>query len=98
MCDSQSHSPLTWPQALDPELHAHLETMGAGGYFFAFRWLLVSFKREFGTVDLLRLWEICWTCPFTPHLPVFLAAAVLVENRRLILDEVGDDFDRASHT
>ena len=65
-----------------------MESVGIRGYFFAFRWLLVSFKREFETSWLLRLWETCWTCPFTQHLPIFLAAAVLVENRDTFLDEV----------
>ena len=75
---------------LDPPLHSHLEALGALTYFFAFRWLLVSFKREFRTPELLRLWEASWACPFTQHLPVFLAAAVLVQHRRALLEQVGE--------
>ena len=75
---------------LDPPLHSHFEALGALTYFFAFRWLLVSFKREFRTPELLRLWEASWACPFTQHLPVFLAAAVLVQHRRALLEQVGE--------
>lgn len=34
-------------QVLDPQLHAAFEAAGCLDYFFAFRWLLVCFKREF---------------------------------------------------
>lgn len=34
-------------QVLDPQLHAFLEARDCLNYFFAFRWLLIHFKREF---------------------------------------------------
>jgi hypothetical protein len=34
-------------QVLDPQLHAFLEARECLNYFFAFRWLLIHFKREF---------------------------------------------------
>lgn len=32
---------------LDPPLHAHLAAADALSFFFAYRWLLIHFKREF---------------------------------------------------
>jgi hypothetical protein len=34
-------------QVLDPQLHALFEARECLNYFFAFRWLLIHFKREF---------------------------------------------------
>ena len=31
---------------------------GAEDLFFCFRWLLVSFKREFNYEDVMRIWEV----------------------------------------
>jgi len=77
-------------QVLDPPLHAHLASLDGLSYFFCFRWLLVMFKREFSQADVLRLWEAAWACPFSPHLFVYLAAAVLVHHRRAIIDHCED--------
>ncbi|KAF8073245.1 CAND7 [Scenedesmus sp. PABB004] len=74
-------------QVLDPQLHAHLASCGGGGgdYLFAFRWLLVLFKRELGPDEVPRLWEACWACPLTRHLHLYVAAGVLVLHRRALL-------------
>ncbi|KAG2485090.1 hypothetical protein HYH03_016187 [Edaphochlamys debaryana] len=77
-------------QLLDPPLHAYLERRDCLSYYFAFRWLLIAFKREFKFDDVLCLWEACWACRRTRHLHLYLAVAVLVQNRRLIL---GSDLD-----
>ncbi|XVF34065.1 hypothetical protein REPUB_Repub18cG0024600 [Reevesia pubescens] len=44
-------------QVIDPKLHWHLETLGGGDYLFAFRMLMVLFRREFSFCDSLYLWE-----------------------------------------
>ncbi|KAL6529061.1 hypothetical protein OROHE_014805 [Orobanche hederae] len=44
-------------QVVDPKLHQHLETLGGGDYLFAFRMLMVLFRREFSFGDSLYLWE-----------------------------------------
>eukprot|EP00198_Chlamydomonas_reinhardtii_P003638 XP_001692974.1 RabGAP/TBC protein [Chlamydomonas reinhardtii] len=72
-------------QLLDPPLHAALEARDCLSYYFAFRWLLIHFKREFKFDDVLSLWESCWACRRTRHLHLYLAAAVLIHHRRLIL-------------
>lgn len=45
-------------KAIDPKLHQHLEELDGGQYLFAFRMLMVLFRREFSFVDALYLWEI----------------------------------------
>ncbi|GFR42982.1 hypothetical protein Agub_g3981 [Astrephomene gubernaculifera] len=72
-------------QLLDPPLHAYLERRDCLSYYFAFRWLLIHFKREFKFEEVLSLWEACWACRRTRHLHLYLAAAVLVRHRRVIL-------------
>jgi hypothetical protein len=44
--------------SMDPELHAHLEKTGSLNLFFCFRWILISFKREFAFDQVIRLWEV----------------------------------------
>ncbi|GMP27250.1 hypothetical protein CsSME_00003322 [Camellia sinensis var. sinensis] len=50
-------------QVIDPKLHQHLETLGGGDYLFAFRMLMVLFRREFSFGDSLYLWEV-WNYHF----------------------------------
>ncbi|KAG6637539.1 hypothetical protein I3843_11G180500 [Carya illinoinensis] len=55
-------------QVLDPKLHQHLETLGGGDYLFAFRMLMVLFRREFSFGDSLYLWEMMWALEYDPGL------------------------------
>ncbi|KAI0283097.1 rab-GTPase-TBC domain-containing protein [Russula aff. rugulosa BPL654] len=48
-------------QVMDPELYRHFEKTEGLNLFFCFRWILISFKREFPFEDVLRLWEVLWT-------------------------------------
>ncbi|XP_048429768.1 TBC1 domain family member 15-like isoform X3 [Pyrus x bretschneideri] len=45
-------------RTIDPKLHQHLDDLDGGEYLFAFRMLMVLFRREFSFVDSLYLWEI----------------------------------------
>lgn len=53
-------------QVIDPKLHQHLETLGGGDYLFAFRMLMVLFRREFSFCDSLYLWEMMWALEYDP--------------------------------
>ncbi|XP_057950691.1 GTPase-activating protein gyp7 [Malania oleifera] len=53
-------------QVIDPKLHQHLETLGGGDYLFAFRMLMVLFRREFSFGDSLFLWEMMWALEYDP--------------------------------
>ncbi|KAI3456971.1 hypothetical protein Pfo_013634 [Paulownia fortunei] len=55
-------------QVVDPKLHQHFETLGGGDYLFAFRMLMVLFRREFSFGDSLYLWEMMWALEYDPDL------------------------------
>ncbi|KAL1325380.1 hypothetical protein HN51_035445 [Arachis hypogaea] len=55
-------------QIIDPKLHQHLEHLGGGDYLFAFRMLMVLFRREFSFCDSLYLWEMMWALEYDPNL------------------------------
>ncbi|KAK7257326.1 hypothetical protein RIF29_31210 [Crotalaria pallida] len=55
-------------QVIDPKLHQHLEHLGGGDYLFAFRMLMVLFRREFSFCDSLYLWEMMWALEYDPEL------------------------------
>ncbi|KEP45951.1 GTPase-activating protein Gyp7 [Rhizoctonia solani 123E] len=70
---------------MDPELYRHLEKADALNLFFCFRWVLISFKREFPFDDVLRLWEVLWTNYYTNQFVLFVALAVLESHRDVII-------------
>ncbi|KAF9567503.1 RabGAP/TBC [Agrocybe pediades] len=72
-------------EIMDPELFRHLEKTDSLNLFFCFRWVLISFKREFPFDDVLRLWEVLWTNYYTSDFVLFVALAVLESHRDMIL-------------
>lgn len=54
-------------KVIDPKLHQHLEELDGGEYLFAFRMLMVLFRREFSFVDALYLWELMWAMEYNPN-------------------------------
>ncbi|EIN07434.1 RabGAP/TBC [Punctularia strigosozonata HHB-11173 SS5] len=70
---------------MDPELYRHLEKTDALNLFFCFRWILITFKREFPFEDVLRLWEVLWTDYYSNEFVLFVALAVLESHRDVIL-------------
>ncbi|KAJ8749105.1 hypothetical protein K2173_013712 [Erythroxylum novogranatense] len=54
-------------KTIDPKLHQHLEDLDGGEYLFAFRMLMVLFRREFSFVDSLYLWELMWAMEYNPN-------------------------------
>lgn len=55
-------------KVIDPKLHHHLEVLDGGEYFFAFRMLMVLFRREMSFVDALYLWELMWAMEYDPNI------------------------------
>ncbi|XP_077229145.1 ypt/Rab-GAP domain of gyp1p superfamily protein isoform X3 [Tasmannia lanceolata] len=53
---------------VDPKLHQHLENLDGGEYLFAFRMLMVLFRREFSFVDAMYLWELMWAMEYNPNI------------------------------
>ncbi|XP_057472491.1 rab GTPase-activating protein 22-like [Actinidia eriantha] len=66
--ESQLSNLASITQVIDPKLHQHLETLGGGDYLFAFRMLMVLFRREFSFGDSLYLWEMMWALEYDPDL------------------------------
>lgn len=50
-----------------------------------FRWVLISFKREFSFDDVLKLWEVLWTDYYSIDFVLFIALAILESHRDMIL-------------
>ena len=44
---------------------------------FAFRWLLVLFKREFEVDDICLLWDVLFSSPYTPQFEIFVTVGLL---------------------
>ncbi|XP_019433050.1 PREDICTED: TBC1 domain family member 15 [Lupinus angustifolius] len=55
-------------KTVDPKLHQHLEDLDGGEYLFAFRMLMVLFRREFSFADTLYLWELMWGMEYNPNI------------------------------
>ncbi|PLW50278.1 hypothetical protein PCANC_05602 [Puccinia coronata f. sp. avenae] len=70
---------------IDPQLYCHFEKTNSLNLFFCFRWILISFKREFEFQDVLKVWEALWTDMCGPHSDLFLALAVLQTHREPII-------------
>ncbi|KAI9145293.1 rab-GTPase-TBC domain-containing protein [Paraphysoderma sedebokerense] len=82
-------------QFLDPQLYRHFLKTDSTHMFFAFRWLLVLFKREFKFDDICGLWECIWSASGwlcgssgTRELnwQYFVALAVLVGERKKLME------------
>ncbi|KAI5924740.1 GTPase-activating protein GYP7 [Camillea tinctor] len=72
-------------QFMDPKLYAHLQSADSTNFFFFFRMLLVWYKREFGWMDVLHLWEVLWTDYLTSSFHLFVALAILEKHRDVIM-------------
>ncbi|KAI4301073.1 hypothetical protein L6164_034389 [Bauhinia variegata] len=55
-------------KTVDPKLHQHLEELDGGEYLFAFRMLMVLFRREFSFADTMYLWELMWAMEYNPNI------------------------------
>ncbi|KID79339.1 GTPase-activating protein [Metarhizium brunneum] len=70
---------------MDPKLWNHLQSADSTNFFFFFRMILVWYKREFGWVDILRLWEGLWTDYLSAEFHIFVALAILEKHRDVIM-------------
>ncbi|XP_014524531.1 TBC1 domain family member 15 [Vigna radiata var. radiata] len=66
--EAQLSNLATITQVIDPKLHQHIEQIGGGDYLFAFRMIMVLFRREFSFCDSLYLWEMMWALEYDPDL------------------------------
>jgi len=79
-------------KVMDPTLHKALVTADSNTMFFAYRWLLVLFKRELTLEHTCRLWEVLWSYHYHKEFHLFVALAVLHKFRaELVVLERFDD-------
>jgi len=62
---------------LYPHFWTFLEKKEAQNLYFCFRWLLISFKREFDYNDVMTLWEALWTQTYSINFRLFICCAIL---------------------
>nr|XP_009416981.1 PREDICTED: small G protein signaling modulator 1-like isoform X1 [Musa acuminata subsp. malaccensis] len=55
-------------ELIDAEIFGHLRLIGAESLHFAFRMLLVLFRRELSFDEALRMWEMMWAADFDESL------------------------------
>lgn len=72
--------------ATEPQLAQYLDKHDSGNMFFCFRWLLVLFKREFNTVDIMKLWEILWTGLPCKNFHLLFCAAILDTEKTVLIE------------
>ncbi|KAF7722974.1 GTPase activating protein [Apophysomyces ossiformis] len=73
-------------QFMDPSLSKHFKRTDSFNLFFCFRWLLVWFKREFAWDDMMMLWEVLWTDHLSTRFHLFVALAILDQNRDVMIE------------
>lgn len=71
---------------IEPQLSQYLDRHESGNMFFCFRWLLVLFKREFNSVDIMKLWEILWTNLPCKNFHLLFCAAILDTEKTILLE------------
>jgi len=71
---------------MDIELYEYFEKLNCLHLFFCFRWLLVIFKREFDFYDCMRVWETIWSQKKSNYYQLFIAVAILKQNKAQIMN------------
>ncbi|KAL6072267.1 RabGAP/TBC domain-containing protein [Balamuthia mandrillaris] len=72
-------------KCMDRRFYNYLEQRDCLNMFFCFRWLLIHFKREFAYEDIPRLWEAMWAQQLSPHFHLFVALAILLKHKKVIM-------------
>ncbi|XP_035721297.1 TBC1 domain family member 15-like [Vespa mandarinia] len=70
----------------DRQLAHYLNQHDSGNMFFCFRWLLVLFKREFNSIDIMKLWEILWTGLPCPNFHLLICVAILDTEKNVLME------------
>lgn len=63
---------------LDPDLSDHLRLLESDHMYFAYRWFLLDYKREFEAAAVFTVWEAIWASrqTLTKNFSVFIAIAI----------------------
>ncbi|GAA6005807.1 hypothetical protein JCM11491_004018 [Sporobolomyces phaffii] len=72
-------------RVMDRGLYRHFEQTNSLNLFFAYRWLLTCYKREFTFEDTVKLWEVFFTDHLGTRFHLFFALAILEANREVMI-------------
>ena len=81
---------------MEPELFSRiLNVTDFTCIYFAYRWLLLDFKRELTYAETFRVWEVIWAAQMTvsPHFQIFFALAMLTQYREVLIENEMDYTD-----
>ena len=68
-----------------PVCTSFAEAVGANNMFFAFRWILLNFKREFTYDDAMKVWEVIWCETLSTDHALFVALAIIGKEKEALL-------------
>lgn len=71
---------------VDAKLCSYLEKHDSGNLYFAFRWLLILFKRDFKFMEIMRLWEVLWTGLPCKNFHLLICVAILDSEKTTIME------------
>ncbi|XP_054719603.1 TBC1 domain family member 15-like [Uloborus diversus] len=71
---------------VDSHLCSYLEKHDSGNLYFAFRWLLILFKRDFKFMEIMRLWEVLWTGLPCKNFHLLICIAILDSEKTTIME------------
>ncbi|XP_055934648.1 TBC1 domain family member 15-like isoform X3 [Argiope bruennichi] len=71
---------------VDSQLCSYLEKHDSGNMYFAFRWLLILFKRDFKFMEIMRLWEVLWTGLPCKNFHLLICIAILDSEKLTIME------------
>lgn len=87
---AQLHQLTVLLKFMDPHFYSYLEEHESGNMYFCFRWLLITFKREFSFPDIMVLWETLWSQNLSPNYHLIVCLAILDIHRFVIMkNELG---------
>lgn len=68
-----------------PVCPSFAEVVGASNMFFAFRWILLNFKREFTYDDAMKMWEVIWCDTLSTDHALFVALGIIGKEKEALL-------------
>lgn len=83
---AQLHQLTVLLKFIDPHFYSYLEEHDSGNMYFCFRWLLITFKREFSFPDIMLLWETLWSQKLSPNYHLIVCLAILDMHRNVIME------------
>ena len=76
---------------LDKDLVKHMDEYNIKFEFFAVRWFILLFSQEFNIGEILRLWDVIFSCENVYYFTYYVALAVFqIKRNKLIISDMVD--------